>query len=428
MSTGSLTQLAALGSQDQYLHIESQVTFFKSQYRRHTPFAIEPVTMQFSQTPQWGQRGCYCVIARNGDLLSKSWLKIELPALAHSTPEVKDFKYRGARYCDSVGHAMLDSLEVQIGGTTIDKMPGSFMECWAELTQTEEKKAIDHLIGRSGSEAELASWAEDKQTLWIPLQFWFTRHLQCALPLIALQYHEVKIQVDFKNLDEVVAKTGGRTGGFNKSDFRFNGELVCNLIYCDEPERKTFAASSHEYLIDVLQFPGDIECSGTSTTYSAFFNHPTSEIIFTFLTNAASDAKEPFCYSALGQSYNNAGDPLISARLQFNGYDRIKDQPAEYFREIVPAQCHTSIPSRPVYVFSFALEPEDFRPSGSVNLSRIDNVKLVTNHVNFSAESGLSHPNDSSGTNVKGAKLRVYARSKNVLRIKSGMGGLAYAN
>lgn len=431
MSTGALTQLAAIGSQDQYLSVQGEVTFWKGVYRRHTNFALEPVSMSFNQTPAWGQT-CTAVISRTGDLLSKTWLVVTLPALNPPNADGTPGPATGARYCDEVGHAMIDKVDLVIGGTVIDSHPGHYLQVWNELTMTDEKKQTQHLVGRSGSEAELASWAEADQKLWIPMRFFHSEHLMQALPLIALQYHEVKYVVKFKNLSDVIAKPGaGRTLSHytnNASSYPIKQptELMCNLVYLEEEERKTFAASTHEYLVDLVQFQGEVEASKERTTYHAFFNHPTTELIWTFVSNAALDSNEPFCYSALDKAYNAAGDPLKKAKLQFNGYDRFQDMDAEYFREIIPAQYHTSVPSRPIYVYSFALEPEDFRPSGSVNLSRIDNVKLVTSHVNF--DSGLFHPNDDDETSVKGAKLRVYARSKNVLRIKSGMAGLAYAN
>jgi hypothetical protein len=460
-----------------------------------------------------------------------------------------------ARYCDEVGHALIDKVELVIGGTLIDSHPGHYLQVWNELTQTPEKKQIGHLIGRSGSEAELEEMAMEDQSLFIPLQFFFCRHLMCSLPLIALQYHQVEIKVTFKQLKDCVAFPGyeyhdangslrvpstmNQTIGHNSSWYQqyeaskattnmvtvkdifsmkqkeydfISCRLMCNLVYLEEEERKTFAASTHEYLVDLVQYQGaqmaaEGEAQDLTTTYHAYFNHPTTELIWTFVPKASIDNGEPFNYTALQSAYNSSGDTMRTAKLQFNGYDRFSEMPAEYFREIVPAQYHTSVPTRPVYVYSFALEPEDFRPSGSVNLSRIDNVKLITRHVSFapkiskqpyifggdsttdsgrmpdslytattfsnaqpgyinarrtgqtfgvgdanrrimqnlmrSAE-GMSavalHPDkdgkglflqatDGFSTDVvAGAELRVYARSKNVLRIKSGMAGLAYAN
>jgi hypothetical protein len=419
-------------------------------------------------------------------------------------------KFPKARYCDCVGFAIIDKCDLVIGGTLIDSHPGHYLQVWDELTQTPEKRQIAHLVGRSGSEAELEELAMSKQNLYIPLQFWFCRHLMCSLPLIALQYHQVEIKISFKDLKDVVAFPGYVYNESSSSisdspeavtafasatstpsvhalhglamrrptpkarDYPLEDvKLMCNLVYLEEEERKTFAGSTHEYLVDLLQYQGPHPTTGEHTTYHAYFNHPTSEIIWTFVPKVSIEEGEPFNYSALQSAYNSAGDTLIEARLQFNGYDRFQNMPAEYFREIVPAQYHTSVPTRPVYVYSFALEPEDFRPSGSVNLSRIDNVKLITKHVKFDPQitampsgaaldngnvlsgfgalghhgSGLGngtavavHPDqtgkglflnqaDGQASDIKqGAELRVYARSKNVLRIKSGMAGLAYAN
>jgi hypothetical protein len=466
-------------------------------------------------------------------------------------------KYPKARYCDEVGHAMIEKVDLVIGGTLIDSHPGHYLQLWNELTQTPEKKQIGHLVGRSGSEAELEEMAMDTQNLYIPLQFFFCRHLMCSLPLIALQYHQVEIKVTFSSLDKVVAFPGYTLEGLNKppadivvppavqelgasatfydlwrvssnhpsafvklrskDSLRTAGtyqikkvQLMCNLVYLEEEERKTFAGSTHEYLVDLLQYQGPMACTGDTTTYHAYFNHPTSELLWTFVPKVSIEEGEPFNYTALQAAYNAAGDPLISAKLQFNGYDRFAAMGPEYFRELIPAQYHTSVPTRPVYCYSFALEPEDFRPSGSVNLSRIDNVKLITKHVSFNppvtmqpfvgsdatvdfakpledftirgstTTSGIVatarhdtrqialgtggsdsshirklynqmnalsktdavavHPTDAgnglflqqadghASRIVPGAELRVYARSKNVLRIKSGMAGLAYAN
>lgn len=435
MSTGALTQLAAIGSQDQYLSIQGEVTFWKGVYRRHTNFAVEPIKITFNQTPGWGME-CTAVISRTGDLLSKTWLVVELPALNDVDGGDSQTLWR---YCDEVGYQLIDHVDLVIGGTVIDSMPGHFLQVWNELTTTEEKKQIQHLVGRSGSESELIEWACAGQRLYIPLQFFFCRHLMQALPLIALQYHDVRIVVKFRRIEDCVAKINGALPA-DLSKRQFTAQeggtyLLCNMVYLEEDERKTFASSTHEYLIDILQHDS-MSCTGKKSTYNAFFNHPTTELIWTFVSQTAIESNEPFCYSALQQAFNTAGDPMVNAKLQLNGYDRFQAMPAEYFREIVPAQCHTSVPSRPIYVWNFALEPEEWKPTGSLNFSRVDNVKLVCDHIDYSkvsaddAANGLLHPNANQGTEggVAGGYMRVYARSKNVLRIKSGMAGLAYAN
>lgn len=235
---------------------------------------------------------------------------------------------------------------------------------------------------------------------------------------------------------------------------------------------KTLRKTAHEYLIDLVSYH-EQQVTSTTTSPLLFFNHPTSELLFHFCSNAAVEAKERFNYSALNGKWhvtngemdmNNALDPLQSAVLFFNGYKRFEEMGPEMFRQIYPALYHTSVPQRSIYCYSFALEPEDYRPSGSVNLSRIDNVKLVLKHIDFDNSvyydsdgysynvNGLVHEgttavktmppsgptgltSDNGGLNekdipapAKGGTLYVYGRHKNVLRIKSGMAGLAYAN
>jgi hypothetical protein len=214
-------------------------------------------------------------------------------------------------------------------------------------------------------------------------------------------------------------------------------------VYLEEEERKSFAQSTHEYLIDILQDEPDQSLTlgqkkttnKATTQLTLFFNHPVSELIWVLTPDVCIAAGEPFCYSALDNSHNAAQDPLYSASLKFNGYDRFdkSNYGPEYFRELVPGQYHTSIPQKHIYCYSFSIEPEDSRPSGTANFSRIDSVKLILEHVAFENMKLLDSPYGDAGTKhatdgISGGKVKVYARSKNVLRIRSGMAGLAYAN
>ena len=516
----------------QYLSVSGEVTFFKGVYRRHTNFAQETVEMSFNggNSVSWGN-DITCTIARTGDLMSKSWLKFLFPAL---TPPMNKMQYvenspiqskrsaelefnkerdpetllptnkglwQGARYCDEIGHAMIDYVELSIGGTVIDKLTGHYLSVYHSLVTSTDRQILDHLIGKSGSVEELEQWAMSKQTLYVPLRFFFSNHISCSLPLIALQYHEVKLKVKFMSLSTVVPSVGLKAMKYNKQgngtgttdeggwsttaavtglEGSAPGEspqsvpitvsLVTNLVYLEEEERRQFASSSHEYLIDLVSYH-EQQVTSNQTSPLLFFNHPCSELIWHFVSEAAIKAKERFNYSALNGKWvtqnddptmNLSLDPLQSACLYFNGYKRFEEMGPEMFREIYPALYHTSVPQRSIYLYSFALEPEDFRPSGSVNLSRIDNVKLVLKHINFDQSDyyddagnefeslpGLVHPLQTTGERtatgpaplqgeslpsvsipnpVKGGWLYVYGRHKNVLRIKSGMAGLAYAN
>ena len=253
---------------------------------------------------QWGN-DITCTIARTGDLMSKSWLKIVLPALnkplnqvqywEHKRGVVKgagnvltrfesdkmynlerdpdtglacnDGEFKGARFCDEIGHAMIDYVEISIGGTVIDKLTGHYLSVWHNLVTSADRQVLDHLIGKSGSIEELEHWAKRPQTLYVPLRFWFSNHIMCSLPLISLQYHEVKIKVKLLPLDLVVPVKGfpamkglpeeGSTDNYKPVTGISNGgepiakssqnvpvkiSLITNLVYLEEEERRQFNA------------------------------------------------------------------------------------------------------------------------------------------------------------------------------------------
>ena len=246
------------------------------------------------------------------------------------------------------------------------------------------------MIGND-SERTTAGSTIDATTLYVPLQFWFCRNPGLALPLIALQYHEVKFNLQFATLDHLTTGTGVSPGALNAS-------LYVDYIYLDTDERRQFAQVQHEYLIEQLQFTGAESLSGASAKSKLAFNHPVKELVW--VISESNDA--PNVYQGA----------FTTAKLQLNGHDRFSERKASYFNLVQPYQHHTRIPDATnVYVYSFALHPEQHQPSGTVNMSRIDNATL--------------HLSGVSGTSPS---LYVYAVNYNVLRIMAGMGGLAYSN
>jgi len=380
--TGGLMQLVAVGAQDIYLTGNPQISFFKTVYRRYTNYAIEPIEQTFKGTVNFGQK-VSCVLSRNGDLLHRMYLNVELPALSNTS----------SSWVNNVGHVLINEVSIEIGGQVIDRHYGDWLNIWDELTQTAEKSAGYHkMIGNSlGSAGGM---------LYIPLQFWFCRNAGLSLPLISLQYHEVKINVEFRRAIDCYIGTATTPEITNAS-------LIVDYVYLDTDERREFTQQSHEYLIDQLQFSGDEVYDTTNVRSKLSFNHPCKELIWVLQTDARELAKEWSDYTLDG----NEEQPLIDACLQLNGHERFAKRNAEYFNLVQPYQHHTSIPSPGIYVYSFSLHPEEYQPSGSVNMSRIDTALLLLT------------------TNITGEyKLRVYATNYNVLRITSGMGGLAYSN
>ena len=411
---GGLLQLVAYGAQDVYLTGNPQITFFKVAYRRHTNFALEAIEQTFNGNPTYGSR-VTCQISRNGDLINRMYLQVKPSA--------------GGGYVNYYGLRLLNYVEIEIGGQKIDKHYSHWLYVWNELTLPKSKRyGYSEMVGGLGG-ASVAN-----KTLYIPLEFWFCRNIGLALPLIALQYHEVKVNINF----ETATKCGAGAGTFNAS-------LWVDYIYLDTDERRRFAQLSHEYLIEQLQFTGQEAITSGAVKTKLNFNHPCKELVWFIAKDTDTNVNNWFNYTtkfnavntvlATNASLNTAlmqsdinyinklssdpSNPVKNAKLVLNGNDRFYERPGRYFNLIQPYQHHENIPSNAgINVYSFALKPEEHQPSGTLNMSRIDTAVL-----------NLTFENDiTNGYNSSDYTLFVYAVNYNVLRILSGMGGLAYSN
>ena len=469
---GGLLQLVAYGAQDVYLTGNPQITFFKVVYRRHTNFAIEAIQQTFNGTVGYGQT-VNCQISRNGDLINRIYLQVELPKIT-GIPSLTT----GARYVNYVGLRLIKSVLIEIGGQQIDKHYSDWLYIWNELSLPRGKRyGYDTMVG---ADKDITSFNDT--TLYIPLEFWFCRNVGLALPLIALQYHEVKVKIDFETktnclidlkaatgtlaADETyVASGGGATAGTvaNITDM----SLWVDYIFLDTDERRRFAQLSHEYLIEQLQFTGTETLNGGSTNRVKLnFNHPCKELIwvakpnnyarkscwynytdtdnvdltsalvtevlpvrvghYNFVTEyTSSNYMAGFDFTSGNTSGTTIGaaSPFVDTILQLNGNDRFSVRDGAYFSFVQPYQHHTNIPNNPgINVYSFALKPEDHQPSGTLNMSRIDTATLMVT-TKSALQNSLSTPAD-----LKYDGINIYAVNYNVLRILSGMGGLAYSN
>ena len=387
---GGLMQLVAYGAQDIYLTGNPQITFFKVVYRRHTNFSMEAIEQTFNGSADFGKR-VTCTVSRNGDLMHRVYLQVTIP----KTKGTALSETQGGRWLNHLGHVLIKYAEVEIGGQRIDKHYGDWMHIWNELSQEAGKKdGYDEMTG-----ADMAA-ASAETDLYIPLEFWFCRNPGLALPLIALQYHEVKINIEFRALSELTNATGLSLSA---------ASLYVDYIYLDTDERRRFAQVSHEYLIEQVQFTGDESVSSLSNKIKLNFNHPCKELVWVVQRDDAVLVTDTFDYT---DSSNN--NPVLIAKLQLNGHDRFSERMGRYFNLVQPYQHHTNVPKAGINVYSFGLKPEEHQPSGTCNMSRIDNATL---QLTLTADT------------VSGdAKVRVYATNYNVLRIMSGMGGLAYSN
>ena len=538
---GGLMQLVAYGAQDVFLTGTPEITFWKVSYRRHTNFAMESIEQTFSGQADFGRR-VTCTISRNGDLAYRTYLQVTLPEIN------QDHNASGnvyARWLDCPGEQLVAQVEIEIGGQRIDRQYGDWMHIWNQLTLSKEHQdGYNKMIGNttaltyicdpgfaavsgpcasSGGPAQVCAPrnALPETTLYVPLMFWYCRNPGLALPLIALQYHEVKINIDFRPIGECLwavssldtttsATTMSVSTAYQQS--LVAASLYVDYIFLDTDERRKMAQNPHEYLIEQVQFTGDESVGSSSNKIKLNFNHPCKELVWVVQPDANVDycaslegdstlfkvlGAQPFNYTdaidalpnavhafgangetsgttafinagvfetpgsvdvtgtgsgettadrtgtvfasgrtdastVQGSGVSDAGtfvlaetaldmhcwgeNPVVTAKLQLNGQDRFSEREGSYFDVVQPYQHHSRSPDAGINVYSFALRPEEHQPSGSCNFSRIDNAVLQL----------VLSSNTVSGTNT--AKVRVYAVNYNVLRVMSGMAGVAYSN
>jgi hypothetical protein len=473
---GGLLQLVAYGAQDVYLTGNPQITFFKVVYRRHTNFAMEAIQQTFSGIANYGNT-VYCQISRNGDLIHRTYLEVGVNTTSAT-------RSRTVSYVNYLGLRLLKSVSIEIGGQQIDKHYSDWLYIWNELSLPRGKRfAYDTMVGADRDALNSGVYGvsdntEKITTLYIPLEFWFCRNIGLALPLIALQYHEVKIKIEFETAAKCLYTPNSAVDPA-VTDFNLKSpNLWVDYIYLDTDERRKFAQLSHEYLIEQLQFTGQETLNSNGSRLKLNFNHPCKELVwvaknnkfasqwynYTFNTNSTTtggflsaniaNTADVDNYLPIGgfsptntsnflgtsnvsgatvtnlfndylqDSYIPYRDvdgaqiivnPFETCLLQLNGNDRFNVRDGSYFNLVQPYQHHTNIPlNRGINVYSFALKPEEHQPSGTLNMSRIDTAILDVK------------PRSISGT--LDANINVYAVNYNVLRILSGMGGLAYSN
>jgi hypothetical protein len=415
-------QLVAHGAQDVYLTGNADITFFKVVYRRHTNFAVEAIEQTFNGTADFGRK-VSVTVSRNADLITRTYLQVTLPAVTAAGA--------GFSWVREIGHFLINNVTCEIGGQQIDKHYGEWLSIWNSLTLPVGKQAgYDTMIGNVpslvGTTNDGVGHATDNNggpteatTLYIPLQFWFNRNAGLALPLIALQYHEVKICVEFATYAKVHRGTASATPVLG------DASLYVDYVYLARDERRRFAQSAHEYLIEQLQFHGDDSVSsGLNHKIKLNFNHPVKELIWVVQKDAnvtaGSDNNQPSNWTMTPEFDGPSGtfggllndtNPVADALIQLNGHDRFSVRAGTYFNVVQPYQHHTNTPATGINVYSFCEKPEEHQPTGSANFSRIDNANLLL-----------------TLTGAVTGNVRIYALNYNVLRIMSGMGGLAFAN
>ena len=458
---GGLMQLVAYGAQDVYLTGQPKVTFFQAVYKRHTNFAMENIQQTVNGTATNSGR-VSVTIARNGDLVGNMYVALLTNAGAQ---QLTSNNTGGFDMC-WVAERAVAAVELTIGGQRIDKHYQAWFRLYAEVFLGESDK-INY--GKLASSPSPTGEATNKTYVYLPLLFFFNRNPGLYLPLIALQYHEVRLDFDLT--------------AYYTSYFSTDFQVWANYVYLDTEERRRFAQKGHEYLIEQVQHTGGDSITATggsaptaasaSQTIRLSFNHPVKELIWCYQNTSSTANNSMWNFStsvsnvqvtcssqvvqALGALPHTIGAPRIAAnvfssattaaltsniaggflwveegssssaataaagvevgplynfKLVLNGQDRFKEQPGKYFNQYQPYVYHSGVPYPGVYVYSFALQPEEHQPTGTCNFSRIDNAQVAINMKG----------------NYTTQLQKMFAVNYNILRIQSGMGGLAFSN
>jgi hypothetical protein len=460
---GGLLQLVAYGAQDAYLSGNPQITFWKGLYKRHTNFAMEPFRINFNGQANWGTKQT-AIMTRHADLLYSTYLEVQLPAQFADGTDIRwnngvdtTFNPAGTFGNDLQGAALglnlLEFVELDVGGQIIDRKYSEFLYLWDQLTlstmmqQIKYNRMLNGLHNVTNNTFPLPVGCQTgngrpslPNTLYIPLGFFFSRNPGAALPLIALQYHEVKINVQWNDKTFVAGSLEQmRTRGLPAPTA---AAIYTDYIYLDTEERRRFAQQSHEYLIEQVQYNQDVGISSPNQRIDLTFNHPVKELIWVvqpscyrdcklppkesqtfFVTGTGANIKTdrllPFEYGLNG-NVNRGKAAVYEQWLQINGQDRMDKRYGDYFNKVQPYQHHTGkFITGGSYMYSFAIRPEENQPSGTCNFSRIDTATIV-----MTMDGSVVVEQASSDT----FDVRVYAVNYNVFRVMSGMGGLAYSN
>ena len=401
---GGLIQLVSVGVQNIFMIGNPQITFFRTVYKRHTNFAIESISQPIDGRTDFGQT-IEVVIERKGDLIRDIICFIELPILP--------INYY---WTNGIGNVLLKQVDLEIGGQLIDRHYSEWLDIWSQLTITESKiGAYNSMVGNYNSVSSLQANAQNKLKLNVPLFFWFNREWSLALPLIALQYHDIKLKIQLRDFNSCYKNNTDNIllTGYSISNFR----VWVDYIYLDMDERREFAKQQHEILIDQLQKEGDefITMTQNSVSKKLNFNHIVKELYW--IHQNTDDLQQNLITgnNILNYSIPTSLETFSSGLLQLNGINRFDTRSSEYFRLVQNYQYHTRYTNKNIYIYSFGLLPEKATPSGTCNMSKITsaNLYLGYNDINHSLNNMI---------------LKVFAVNYNILRIINGMAGLVFSN
>ena len=490
--TGALLQLISKGAQDVYYIWDMKNSYFRSNFKRHSNFAIETKELYVKNKFKYGTT-LEIDIPRKGDLISGVYIKVRTPRL-NFIPVQNRSTYAG--YTNSFMHSLIQKVELYIGDCLIDTHISEFMEAFSEVYIPQSKKnGYNKMIGKHIILVNVTKNAREELTYWLPLHFTFCRDFTKALPLIALQYHKVTLKIYTRPYDRCIVYDGTV---LPTQENELHGQIYADYIYLDNDEREWFAKRPHEYVIEQLQFTEELIRANTKGDVFSLqnFNHPVKQLIFMARENELEQVNDHFNFShyrrlhgTIDLSDNGAAGPTtvtvfedhrlltgdfisiqgisddqnfilnrtfqvdvnlfdssINAKRQFkiptphadignsavpvlvvinmalspfnevklvlNTHDLFEKQHETYFRLLQNYKYNVSTPNKFINTYNFGIRPYETNHTGSLNFSRIDNAELKM----------------SFAPDLKQSTLIIMAFGYNVLRIISGMAGLAFSS
>eukprot|EP00899_Mesostigma_viride_P014448 jgi/Mesvir1/23003/Mv05669-RA.1 len=534
----AIMQLHAKGSQDIATIVNPEITFWKTVYPRHTNFAWDDaIITQSTGTSDYGQLVEF-KLPRSGDLVTNCTLMVEMGT-------VKNWESKFSPFIKDFGRALIDYVELTIGGYQIERITGDMLHIMDVISRPDHQSYVKNMPVQHGGSIEFNANGTVKeqytntykQFLYLPLEFSFTRDPGLALPMIALQYHEVRVKVKLSPVDkifnhyslntpnpkltdwnpifqstdpaglralirslylrgiygdemsELIAESNDLSAvnyvienalytdklekatlkvdqtthaiEFTLDDFggttfkiphtlvpdaeKYNLDtpkytitasgrnvwvadppslsvrLMCRYIYLDDFERRQFAVNTHEYIVTEYQHHQHFVTAGADqVSIDLKFNHPTKELIFFYRADEwwgnDSSAKTHYNgYWSFANTESAFGDNHLfsTANLVLNSQNVYGDgRDPVYFSSLLPSHFHSRAWDDRIYIIPFSLQPDSWKPTGSINLSRLDDVKLVLKRTGP----------------LKPGCIHVYAKNFNVIKIQNGMGGKRYAS
>ena len=458
--------LSVKSDSDNYLVGNPQFTYFKSVYKRHTNFSIDYQSIKlYGDTENVFGKKLYINVPKNGDLVHRMFLTFEVEVGINADLE----------QIAPLGYNYIDYIELYIGGQLIDKHTGEYLAIYHEQFSDSSKSiGIANMVGIQNNTND-----STKKLITLPLRFWFNNDVGLSLPLIALQYSDIKIDIKFNDKNKVNKFSSSQPG---VSGISINNiALLSEYIFLDKEERNMFSSKTHEYLITQLQSSQLNTIPRYTELYSKYydpgsgikkekleklrfkvnmrFSYPIKQIIWGIqdLISKKVSNNTPSIY----MDYENEGifkynmwnnhtpgsEQMTYCNIIINNKELMEEMPADFFRYIQPityGQGHginyidlntvvdTNNPKMDelqlskglgFYSYSFALKPKNFQPSGSLNFSKLDNIQLK-----FGIRKTHEKDDTTDNINQNSKMISLYAINYNILKISSGMCGLAFMN